>query len=385
MTPTPHCDVLVVGAGPAGLAAVGVLLDQDVRRVVWVDVEFGGGRLARYESVPSNTKTSLFVHFATACDSFQRVWASHAASPASCLARLQSLPQEHGCELSHAARLVTELAHGLCEADAGRLVPIRATCGALYRAADRWRVTVGGGTWTADRVVFATGSHPKEGPVLGLHRGPAIKSIELDTALAPSLLPEHVGPEDVVAVVGSSHSAVLVLKNLCEMHPAHRPRRVVNFYRGELVFAEYLPDGRIKHDNTGLKGLAAEWARTHLAAPAGGAELVTRIRLPPGQEAATYETHLPQCTRVVHAIGYVRADLPRLLAEDGRTLEVAGYDEEGRLQDEHGSAISGLYGVGIAFPERVVDPSGDTEHAVGLWKFMRHCKRIVPAMLAAGQ
>jgi len=34
--------------------------------------------------------------------------------------------------------------------------------------------------------------------------------------------------------------------------------------------------------------------------------------------------------------------------------------------------------VGIAFPESVTDPEGNKEMAVGLWKFMRYLKRIVP-------
>jgi hypothetical protein len=33
--------------------------------------------------------------------------------------------------------------------------------------------------------------------------------------------------------------------------------------------------------------------------------------------------------------------------------------------------IPGLFGAGIAFPERVVDPHGNEEYAVGFWKFMK--------------
>ena len=52
--------------------------------------------------------------------------------------------------------------------------------------------------------------------------------------------------EDTIGVFGSSHSSVLVLRNLLE-NPAVSLKKVINLYRS------YLPDGRIKDDNTRLK------------------------------------------------------------------------------------------------------------------------------------
>ena len=62
----------------------------------------------------------------------------------------------------------------------------------------------------------------------------------------------QVSREDTIGVVGSSHSAVLVLRNLLE-NPAVSPKKVINLFRSKLLYASYLPDGRIKNDNTGLK------------------------------------------------------------------------------------------------------------------------------------
>lgn len=44
-------DVCVVGSGPAGVAAVGILLDLGIQSIHWVDPSFKGGRLARYHGV----------------------------------------------------------------------------------------------------------------------------------------------------------------------------------------------------------------------------------------------------------------------------------------------------------------------------------------------
>jgi hypothetical protein len=59
-----------------------------------------------------------------------------------------------------------------------------------------------------------------------------------------------VSPDETVGVIGSSHSAVLVLMNLLEMQNGPK---VVNLYRSPLKYAKFLPDGRIVLDNTGLK------------------------------------------------------------------------------------------------------------------------------------
>ena len=38
-------EAIVVGAGPGGLSTVAALLDTGIKRILWVDREFGGGRL----------------------------------------------------------------------------------------------------------------------------------------------------------------------------------------------------------------------------------------------------------------------------------------------------------------------------------------------------
>jgi len=39
---------VVVGAGPAGICALGNLLDRQIGRILWVDDEFNGGRVNKY-------------------------------------------------------------------------------------------------------------------------------------------------------------------------------------------------------------------------------------------------------------------------------------------------------------------------------------------------
>lgn len=57
-------QAVVIGSGPAGVTAMGNLLDQGIEDVLMVDPHFNGGRLnERYRNVPSNTKgASLTFH-----------------------------------------------------------------------------------------------------------------------------------------------------------------------------------------------------------------------------------------------------------------------------------------------------------------------------------
>jgi NADPH-dependent 2,4-dienoyl-CoA reductase/sulfur reductase-like enzyme len=41
-------EAVVVGAGPAGIAAVGNLLEQKIEPILWVDDVMSGGRLDKY-------------------------------------------------------------------------------------------------------------------------------------------------------------------------------------------------------------------------------------------------------------------------------------------------------------------------------------------------
>ena len=68
-----HYQWAVVGAGGAGISAVGKLLDAGVNadKILWLDPEFKVGDLGKYWScVPSNTIVSRLLKFLYACKAF---------------------------------------------------------------------------------------------------------------------------------------------------------------------------------------------------------------------------------------------------------------------------------------------------------------------------
>lgn len=252
---------------------------------------------------------------------------------------------------------------------------------------------------TSKRLVLCTGSSPISSIPANLQgsSGSRLASIHLDTALKPTLLRASLDPNmpATVAVVGASHSAILVLMNLYNLAATSHPHLQIKWFtrHKELRYAKQM-DGWILYDNTGLKGDAAQWARDNLdeatfsASPVS--KTIAKLFTPPGAgEEQVYQAELPKCTHIVQAIGYQRDPLPALTAVEGADSEAVPLSIQhdglsGRFfaSDAKGtrtpSFVPGLYGAGIAFPECVTDPAGNVENAVGFWKFMRFLKQAVP-------
>ncbi|GAX84065.1 hypothetical protein CEUSTIGMA_g11489.t1 [Chlamydomonas eustigma] len=360
----PRYSATVIGAGPAGLAVVATLLDAGADSILWADPAFEAGRLSSYKEVPSNTKVELFSQYASVSPTLSSV-------STSALRPLQEMDPEKGCTLVHASNMVSELSAAIQQKYQHLVRCHKGLVSTLQQdQAGHWHID---NLAVSKEVYICTGSHPKRQqlhPLTG-NKSPSPRVLDLDDMLTPSRIPGLVTSGDVVGVVGSSHSAVLVLRNILEA--ANPPSKVLNLYRSPLLYAEYM-DGWIKYDNTGLKGLAADWAREKLET--GWYERtgkLERICVKENTEAVT-DQYLSTCSAVVHAIGFDLNPTP--------TVFPYGYEAPlQRLVHDVKTGIikdtNGLRGFGIAFPEQVTDPTGRTEYAVGQlghmkqkWNFM---------------
>lgn len=351
-----HYKVAVVGAGPAGVAVLSALLDLGKSSILWIDPHFNSGRLSTYTEVPSNTKVKLFQQFVTTSPSLNR-YAGQA------LAQYGEQDPERGCSLSLAVRMIKTLTDCIRQNDGDRVRCSEHFVKELRFLDDgKWHLDTGD---VADQVYLVTGSAPSKYDVEG-SGGP--REIELDVALTPSLLRGAVQESDSVGVVGSSHSAMLALRNLvnCEV----RPKKIVNFYRSPLLYAQFM-DNWILYDNTGLKGEVAEWTKKEVES--GKLEkdgVVTRVCVKDRTLEEQRELWKGECTKLVQAVGFRRNALPRIVVEGKEVMNVEYDPLNGKIAD-------GLFGYGIAFPERTTDPHGNREFAVGLWKFMRYARETV--------
>ncbi|MCB0406668.1 MAG: NAD(P)-binding domain-containing protein [Bdellovibrionales bacterium] len=329
----------VVGAGPAGIAAVGKLIDRGVKpeNIAWVDPTFKVGDLGnKWREVSSNTSVKLFWQFLKTCKAF-----NYDKAPPF---EIEKLAPEKTCLLRYIADPLQWVTDHLCET----VTTFKSEIHSLEQENQLWYLKGHQKSFSAKSVILALGAQPKK------LNFPNLKEIPLEQALDKSKLPNLEG--ETVAVFGASHSAMIVLQNLLSASA----KKVINFYQSPLKFAVFFEDW-ILFDNTGLKGQSAEWARRHILGKLP--ENLERV------QSSDPEFHkiLAQCQSVVYTIGFERRALPKVHQMGPLTHN-----------EYNGIIAPGLFGLGIGFPQRVEDCYGNVEYNVGLWKFMLYLDKVLP-------
>ncbi len=331
----------VIGAGPGGIAAVGKLLDLGVaeKDIAWIDPSFEAGDLgAKWRSVSSNTKVGAFLEYLNGAKAFR--FSEAPPMP------LTEIDPEETCALA----LVAEPLLWVTEQLRARVKTFTTTATGLVLENRRWRIDTDEQVLTSSNVILAVGATPKT------LNYPQLQEIPLDVALDPEKLAEQPLENAVVAVFGSSHSSMIALPHLLR-HPV---AKVINFYRSPVKYAVYLDDW-IFYDDTGLKGRAAVWARENIDGVLP--DRLERCLI----DGPDFDAKLAECNLAVYTVGLERRILPA-------TPQWGQLD----YNPDNGILAPGLFGVGIAFPQRAVDRYGYVEYRVGLKKFMDYLHEVLP-------
>lgn len=334
----------VIGAGPAGIAAVGKLLDHGVsgNDIVWLDPAFGAGDFAaKWAAVPGNTPVSQFLEYLHGSSAFQ-----FAAGPPFAL---NEIDPAQTCPLGVVADPLLWISRHLRD----RVVSRQTVATELSLDKRCWTVHTERETITAKNVILAVGADPKKLCY------PGLREIPLDTALDPRKLARIPLHEATVAVFGGSHSTMIALPNLLST-PV---RKVINFYRSPLKYAVCYRNWTL-FDDTGLKGQAASWARENIDGTWPD-RLERHCVLSPD-----FDEQLRTCDHVVYTIGFERR-------QSIATPQWGHLD----YNTANGILAPGLFGIGIAYPEYRTDPLESGHYRIGLLKFMQRLKTVIPLWL----
>jgi hypothetical protein len=330
---------VVIGAGPAGIASIGKLLDHgiDPRSIAWIDPYFFVGDLGKkFHQVPSNTKVGLFLQFLKNCKSFKDGENFN----------INELNPEENCTLQYIVEPLQWITNHLKR----EVVSITDLAIGLNLLDGKWSVKLKSGkTIRSKKTILAIGSEPKELSY------PISQVIPIETALHPEKLTQAIHAQDTIAVFGSSHTAFLVLANLHKLGI-----NTINFYRSPHRYAIYLKEW-ILFDDTGLKGFTADWAKKYIDGKWPNCLKRVLIVHP------TFAESLSLCTKVIYATGFERRRIP--------VLEQFG---EISYDNKTGIIAPNCFGIGIAFPQAKFNRLGHQELRVGLWKFMEYLNEIMP-------
>ncbi|MFZ0226602.1 MAG: FAD/NAD(P)-binding protein, partial [Mycobacterium sp.] len=143
----------VVGAGPAGAAAVGKLLDHGIapERIAWIDPAFAGGDLGgKWRAVSSNTKVGTFLSYLNESAAFR--FASAPPTP------LGDLDPDETCDLGLIADPLVWIIEHLRE----RVAVFQTTATALSLERRQWIIETQQGELSSTNVILAVGAVPKK-------------------------------------------------------------------------------------------------------------------------------------------------------------------------------------------------------------------------------
>ncbi|MDQ2994137.1 MAG: pyridine nucleotide-disulfide oxidoreductase, partial [Pseudomonadota bacterium] len=312
--------------------------------IAWIDPAFTVGDFGTiWRNVPSNTKVELFLRFLLEAKSFN----------------YQNCPVDF--DINRAEQTATCRLHLMSEALQWVTVQLMCQVVAIQDTAKNlslqnrvWKIGFSHDEIFARHVILAIGAEPKN----MAFTGPGV--ISLHNAIDSEAIKNYLHGDDTIAVFGSSHSAILVIRNLVEANV----RRIINFYRSPLLYALYL-ENWILFDDTGLKGPTAQWAHENI----DGTLPENLERVYSSNENINH--YLPQCNKVIYAVGFEKRNLPII-----ENMSSVNYIEQ------CGIIAPGLFGLGIAFPEAAENAVGLVEYRVGLWKFMDYLNRVLPIWLS---
>ena len=332
---------MVIGAGPSGILNIGKLLDNKIKpnEIIWIDPCFNVGRIGKfYKNVPSNTKVKTFIDFLNGCKSFNY-------DKSSVNFEIKNINPENPCLLDNVIKPLNYITDQLSNKvivfkDVVENIELRRKNNNHIVELKNYNKKI-----ISENIILSTGCLPKE----QYHKDKI--QISLDDALDLNRLKNKIETNDIVGVNGTSHSGILILKNLDKLNI----KSVISYSKRPLRYAIY-KDNKYIYDNTGLKGDTALWAKEIYEKNMFSSKIIKTTNI----------NDLNICNKIIDAIGFERniiKGLPKELLN--------------KYNDQTGVIDNNLFGSGIAFPKKVLDLSGDYEYDVGLGKFLKHSDEMI--------
>jgi len=329
-------QLAIVGLGPAGIFTLASLPEDLLPETLILERSCIGGDLSsQYSSVIANVTKENFIKI------FKMVpkWAT------------QSFPELDAYKDSEPPKLadICKILRRFAKPDIQKAHLHTTALSNLVQTADGWNLVTPKETYQAKKVVLCLGATPKTMDL-------PLPSISLPIALSQDQLAHSVTPNETVVVFGTSHSGILILKNLKQLGC----QNVYAVYRGKTPFT-------IASDDTqdGLKLAAASIAQEIQENQWGP----LTPKLVNYDDFATIYRVLSKADVVIYAIGFE----PRIFTYTNATGKCVP------LVD----TTPGVYGFGIGRPRTITTPTGGTLLDIGFEAFIKAIQAELPGILSA--
>ncbi|MDF1797042.1 MAG: hypothetical protein P1U63_10950 [Coxiellaceae bacterium] len=317
---------IVIGAGPAGIASIGQLLELDVAadKIAWIDPHFKCGDFGQlWRKVDSNTPIESFEFFYKFCNAFNYGKQSKPFF-------IEHMQSEKNCPLLVAAEPLLWITTQLRQ----QVLSVAGVVQSLHPTDNGWRAEVSTGQpLHSHKVILATGTYPR---TLDFDQ---LETISIATAFSPEDLADTILPNDRVAVFGGGQSARSVLENLQPL----QSHRIAHFYRNFYTYDYHLG---------------------HLTFPHVDSMQMT---------AKNLIEHIPHCNKAIYAIGF-----------DKRTPPITGLPRQYDYDHDSGEVAPGIYGIGAAFPELLPHRNAQAEYPnIAIAAFAERAQTLLPYWLSS--
>ena len=404
-TATRLADALVVGAGPAGIAAVGCLINAGLR-VSWVDDgRFEGGALARYRDVPANTKVDVLQDLGghEFLPGGLPIGSEAQAALDTMKATSHALNMEHdpaalgwtgldSCHDFFTALTASLLSHERCDAVRGRVDALHTDAGYPKDGKAIWRARLAGSASDvfelgAPAVVIATGAEQMPTPAelqpssWACEAAAQPRVLPVEQALQLTKLREMVQAHETVGVVGGGHTGLVVAMHLSESIGIRSTRLYV---RRPIRLAQWDPaaKGYAAWGFRGLKGKAASFAIERgivgmepAAAPSPPARSPPTIELLDARKLRSCAATASGLDAVVYCLGFGAPPLPHVVRGAAPVSIAKHQSPGGALIDASGRRLCGLFGLGLGFSDSEFS-SGRAYAEAGFMPFAVRAKEI---------
>mmetsp|Transcript_8792 Transcript_8792/g.7859 ORF Transcript_8792/g.7859 Transcript_8792/m.7859 type:complete len:412 (-) Transcript_8792:14-1249(-) len=273
----------VIGGGPCGIASVGRLVDLGYH-VNWIDSSFTTGRLGKYyRNIPANTPINDLIYALKLCKSFQfekhqdirKSKGIKTISDGLIDKSIVHLPIDSNESIDNLGSYCMDLKY-FCEAldDITNVllenILVQSYRGIVTRIdqSNDWNIKITSNNneeinLSTDAVILTCGSIPINSIANNISDivNKKVEIHSLDNVVDSNKVSSYINNNnkslnEVWCVVGSSHSAMLILKNLID----NNINNIVNIYKSPFRYQHYKED-EVVYPGIGLKGPVGEWTK----------------------------------------------------------------------------------------------------------------------------